>query len=544
MTSFGRFSPARVPAGLAILAFTAALFLPQVCAEAGSVFGSKASSARMQALGTTFRWIIPDQLTDISINPARAWDAGSLTINYGIRHSSSYALPFPVTMSNQEPDFFYIDPPRTNEVRLYGASEWGWKWAMEAEWRLFHEDGCNQLGIDPFDRSSSGDVRLELRENCDIDDDNFLRFDIASARKISDRAVLGLRAGMTYQYENSQIRDRYVYDYYEYDSGIGGYIPDYGRSQDRVRNSATKHFTGYIETGLAWEESGELVLRGGYSQGTYNVDNYDLRIDTGYDYYTGEMNDYDYYIDEPREDREGDSWLLSAAVKKRYQGGLVIIASGQYERGSFESEWGRSYSQYSWGTYSYLQIEDRYGIIGEGTRSRSQAGFKLGKTYSLERRLDLTPGANIYYWREKFEEEGQAYISSQTDATGEVLFLSTDFPVAFDKTVSSTVLVLPVAIEFRAASFFSVYSGFGLTFRWTRESQKSTLLLSQSGIADPSLPEEIEVDGNTFVSDYTASLGFSLRYRDKLFFDMYTYRDIVPEYIDYYYYTFDLRYVF
>lgn len=544
MTSIGRFSPARVSAGLAIIVFTAVMLLPQVCARAQSVFGSSTPSSRIQALGTSFAWIIPDQMTDISRNPARAWDVPSLTINYGLRNPSLFALPFPVILSNSEPDFFYMDPPRTNEIRLFGASAWGWKWATEIEWRLYHEDGCSQSEINPFERSSNGNMRLELRESCDIDDDNFVRFDIASARKISERTVLGLRAGVTYQYENTNIRDRYAYDYYEYDSDNGGYIPDYGRAQDRVKNSAKKHFTGYIETGMTWKESGELVLRGGYSQGTYFVDNYDLRIDTGYDRYTGDMNDYDYYITEPSEDREGDSWLLSAAVKKRYQGGLVIIAHGKYERGSFESNWANSYSQYSWGTYSSLQIEDQFRIIGDGSRSRSQAGFKLGKTYSLEQRLDLTPGANIYFWREKFEEEGQAYISSQIDQTGVMSSISSEFPVSFEKTRSRTVLVLPLAIEFRAASFFHLHSGFGLTFTWTRDSQQNSLLLSQGGIVDPSLPEELETTGNAFISNYTASLGFSLRFREKIFFDMFTYRDIVPEYIDYYYYTFDLRYVF
>ena len=417
MTSTGHLSPARVPAGLAILIFAAILVQPQICVRAQSTFGSNTPSARIQALGTTFSWIIPDQLTDLTLNPARAWDAESLTINYGLRNPGAFQLPFPITAVNNEPDFYFITPPRANEMRLFGAQAWGWKWAFVTEWRLYHDDGCSESEVNPFDRSSSGDMRLDLRENCNVEDDNYVRFDIASARRLGDRTVLGLRAGGTYQYENSKSRNRSGYDYYEYDPDTGEYIPDYGRAQDRMRERAKKLFTGFLEAGMTWKDSGELVVRGGYAQGIFLLDNYDLAIETGYDRYTGEMNDYDYYLVEPREDREGDSWLLSASAKKRYQGGYVIIAAGGYEKGSFNSDWGQDYAQYSWGTYSTLQIEDRFQVIGEGEHSRSSAAFRLGKTYSLERRIDVTPGASIWYTREKFDEEGQAYISSQIDDT-------------------------------------------------------------------------------------------------------------------------------
>ena len=122
--------------------------------------------------------------------------------------------------------------------------------------------------------------------------------------------------------------------------------------------------------------------------------------------------------------------------------------------------------------------------------------------------------------------------------------MQSDFPVFFKRTMSRTRLTLPIAIEFRAASFFHIYSGFGVNFTWIRESQKRSLLLDQAGIDDPSVPDDLEVDGNTFGSGYHATLGFSLRYRERLFFDMFTDSDIVPVDIAYYYYAFDLRYVF
>ncbi len=544
MTSSGYRSHARIPAGFGILIFTAALVLPQVRARAASTFGSSTPSARIQALGSTFAWTIPDMLTDITLNPARAWDAESLTFNYGLRNPNASALPFPVASYNSEPDFFNMDISRTNEIRIFGARALGWKWAMEAEWKLHHDDGCNQSEINPFSRSSGGDIRVEMRENCDIDDDNYARFDIASARRLGDRTVLGLRAGGTYRYDSRKMRDRTVSDVYEYDSDTGGYVPDYGRSRDRMRDSAEKLFAGYLEAGMTWKESGELVVRGGYAKGTFLTNDYDLLIDTRYDNYTGEINDYNYCLIEPREERDGESWLLSVSAKKRYQGGLIIAATGRHERGSFESDWGENFTQYSWGTHSALQIEDRFRIIGEGERSRSEAVFSIGKTYALEQRIDLTPGAHVLYRRKKFNEEGQAYISSLINENGGMSSLRSDFPVMFERTLSRTRLTLPIAIEFRAASFFHIYSGFGVNFTWTRDSEKNSLLLDQGGLDDQYFPDEMETDGNAFDSSYRATLGFSLRYREKLFFDMYTKSSIFPGDITYYYYAFDLRYVF
>jgi hypothetical protein len=59
---------------------------------------------------------------------------------------------------------------------------------------------------------------------------------------------------------------------------------------------------------------------------------------------------------------------------------------------------------------------------------------------------------------------------------------------------------------------------------------------------DTLAPQEVETENNGFDSSYYASLGLSLRYREKLFFDMYTGSDIVPQRITGYF--FDLRYVF
>ncbi len=542
MTSTGRRSPARMPAGLAILLFMTALVLPQAHAHADSAFINGSPSARIQALGSHFAWIIPDEMTDLTLNPARAWDVESLTLNYGFRKPGTSSLLFPMVSSFREWDYYFRNSINTNELKLFGASAWGWKWSIETEWKLEHEDDCSQSGNDVFTRNWNGDMRLRMSETCSVNDNNFVRFDIASARKLGEKTLLGLRAGGAYRYFDRKNRRRSTSDEYMYDSDTGEYLPDYSQSDDMMSDGAEKHFSGYLEAGMTWKESGELVLRGGYAQGNALVDNYDLSVETDYDRYTGEMDDYNYRISGWREDLQGDSWLLSARAKKRYHGGFVIVMSGSYERGSFDSDWGNEYMNYSWGGYSDLQIEDQMRFICEGVRSHSEAVFSMGKTYPLERRLDITPGAHVSYKREKFDEDGTSYISSTINEDGAASSLQSEFPVAFETTISQTRVTLPVAIEFRPASFFRLYSGFAINFTWNRTSQKNTYLLEQVGIDDPALPDEIETDGNAFESGYLAKIGFSLRYRDKLILDMYTGSSITP--LSIYNYIFDLRYVF
>lgn len=542
MTSSGYRSPARMPAGLAILIFTAASVLPQACAHAESVFGRNQPSARIYALGSRFAGIIPDQLTDLTLNPAHAWGVESLTINYGFRNPYGQSLPFPIASEDMEPDFHTMNINGTNEIRLFGVSAWGWKWAFDTEWELYHRDNCNRWGTNGFDRNWQADISTNMREECVINDNNYFRLDIASARSLGNRTVLGLRAGGTFRYYNSKWRDRHVREEYEYDGDTGEYLKDYGRSNDYLHDNSKKLFTGYLEAGMTWKDSGELVVRGGYAEGTHLRDDYNLSIQTGYDNYTWELDDYNYRLQEFREARDGDTWKLSAFVKKRYSGGFVIFAAGGHERGSYESDWRNSYTLYSWGSYDDLQIEDEMWYPGEGTRTRSEAVFRIGKTYALERRIDLTPGVHVGYKKERFEESGEAGIYSYINDGGTVFTTWYRLPVSFERTESWTELVLPLAIEFRAASFFHLYSGFGMSFTWNRDVTKHTSILQFGESDDALIPEETETENNRFDTGYYATLGFSLRYRDKLFLDMYTGSDIVPERITQY--IIDLRYVF
>ncbi len=542
MTSSGYRVPARLPACLAIMIFTAVSVLPPVSARAGSVFRNGNTSARIYALGHNFAGVIPDGLTDLTLNPARAYDTGSFTINYGYRSNTGQSLPFPVAGRDLDPSFYSTPMVGTNEIRIYGISALGLKWAIDTEWAIHHRDNCNQSGSNPINRSYNGSIDIELRETCTISDNNYFRLDIASAGKIGDRMVLGFRAGGTYSYYDYRRRYRYTYEGYAFDANTGEYYIVRDRSSDELYSTAKKLFTGYLEAGLAWEDSGEIAFRGGYADGNALTDDYDLSVESRYDDYTSEIDQYSYRLWEFREDRLGDSWQFSALAKKKSSSGIIILAAGGYERGSYECGWRNLYTQYSWGDYNDLQIKDRSWYPGDGTRSRSEAIFRMGKTYALESRLDMTPGAHVNYWREKFEESGDAGLDSYMLEDGTSASYETRFPLSFERTDSRTELVLPIAIEFRPASFFHLYSGFGVTFTWNRSVRKNTFLMDYGQSDDPLIPQEIEAENNGFDSSYYASLGFSLRYRERLFLDMYTGSDIVPQRITNYF--IDLRYVF
>ena len=235
-------------------------------------------------------------------------------------------------------------------------------------------------------------------------------------------------------------------------------------------------------------------------------------------------------------------WQLAVLARKKYAGGIVIFASGRYERGSFECGWRKDYLHYSWGGFDEIQIKDQLIYPGEGEQTRSEAVFSIGKTYSLEPRIDITPGTYISYKKERFEESGTAVFHSYMDYEGDIQSIQSTIPLEFEYSISQTSLAFPLAIEFRPASFFHFYSGFGVTFTWKRHVTDNSILLYHLDPEDSQIPENTENTKNWFDSGYYASLGFSLRYREKLFLDMYTGSDIVPQRITSYF--IDLRYVF
>ena len=202
MTSSGYRSQAPALTALAIMAFTAASVLVPACADAESVFGRPNPSARIHALGSYFAGVIPDQLTDLTLNPASAWNAESLTINYGIRDPYNRSYPFPISGINLVPDFTGTSIYNTNEIRLFGLSAWGLKWAVDTEWRLSHTDECDQSEYKVLERYTDGRFGYRMREDCQISDNNYVRMEIASAAKLGERIVLGIRAGGTFWYYN------------------------------------------------------------------------------------------------------------------------------------------------------------------------------------------------------------------------------------------------------------------------------------------------------------------------------------------------------
>jgi len=528
--------------GPAILVLLAVSTVLPAGLEAESVFGSKKPSSRISALGAWSAWLIPDRLTDLTYNPAHAWDAGTLTLNYRYGNSSSYSYPFPVALGDVRPESSAFTEGGTDEIRMTGATAWGWRWALETEWSVYHRDGCEQSDANPYDRMDNGRYRVEMTEYCDVDDDNFVRMDLAAARGLGDRTVLGLRAGGSYRYYDDNSSDQSLYEYYEYDESSGEYWPSSSRLWNVISERSAKTYSGYLEAGMTWNDSSELVLSGGYAKGTFNNAPHNLLVDKDFSRFTGVLETYFYRLEESDAVRDGNSWMLSLMARKRLDDGLVMVLGGSYERGDYDSDWHEYYDEYSWGGYSNLQAVDHLELPTGGTRSRSYATFKAGKTYNLEDRLDLTPGVWLVYQKVKFEEDGISYFSSSIVEDGTPLEVQSRFPVSFATSESITSLLFPLSIEFRAASFFSLYSGFSARFTWQRDVNENTSHFTEMGMEETTIPEEIVTEYNRVESLMDATLGFSLRFREKLFLDMYTGSTIVPQSIKNY--LFELRYVF
>ncbi len=295
---------------------------------------------------------------------------------------------------------------------------------------------------------------------------------------------------------------------------------------------------------MDWEDSGELSFRGGYEQGNYLHDHYDLWIESHYEDYISVIDRYLYSLEESLDDRSGGGWNLSVFAKKRFHGGLVLVASGGYESGDYEVDWYSTFAKYQWSDYSNTEVENLSVYPGAGKRHGWKAALGITKTVSLERRLDLTPGVLLRWAGTGLDERGDILIRSRFFSQGVSSSFEVSNPLSLERTRFLSKLILPLAVELRPASFFHFYSGFAAVFDWSREVRTTASpLLYWEG--DASLDtEEMEVEENGYTSSFLVSLGFSLRYREKLFFDMYTGDDILPRSVKSSEYYFDLRYVF
>jgi hypothetical protein len=507
-------------------------------------------SARIFSLGgSVVSGIIPDLYTDLSINPAYACLADRLTCNYGRRNTSGFDMLFP-HLSGGVTGHQY----GTDEVSIYGMRISNWRAALSAQWQL----GQDESNESRTEIGTQQHPYIAALHAYDGSDDDFARIDLVAARPIGERSIVGFRLQASgyynsYSYILSRETDWFAngpfteiaekYTFYQA-------TPRHGRELcfDFKAGVARRAGTG-IES--------ELVLRASRCSLDYRNQTYSL--ETSENYNAGQvLYDYWYLKKVGNDAREGSLWIYGLSLRHTFRGGIRVYSGGSLSTGSYDAEWTDDERYISW---DYSTNDERMAsgeFTGTGSQWEASYFLKGGKTVSLLEILDLTIGLYGGLRRTHAEESPVIHYSQSLDE-GDTIRI--DQPSSLKYTGTSVDIYVPLAVEFRPASYFSFFSGFRIHGRWSKEvTEKPALTLfdyrpphtafipggaSRSAAAGQAviIPETSVTDWRrAWYTDNTVTLGFSLHYRDRFFIDVYSEAAIVPTIS--YDRMIDVRYVF
>lgn len=511
--------------------------------------------ARMQAMGgEAVSGIIPDLFTDIVLNPAYLVFSDNTTVNYGYRVVASQNLPFPSI------DYSYTLQPKvfedrgTNEITILGIRTGEWNWGAVAEWRIYRLDSTDPEYL----RYSN---RENYRTRCRNTENDYWRFEIAGAHPLGSAASAGLRFGMSSRYADYLYRYKYITQWYKYSDILGTEIIDNYDSSDQFDSYEKRLRSTYLEIGLlSGRDPGTasgITLKVSYSSVFYREHNYDLDIDENYDS-RGELDRYRYYLEEWRDKRGGDLWAFGLTGRYSLPEEIRSHVGMTFNTCSYDTDWYRINRDYVWqdGT---AYMTDLGTSLGDGDYKKFSIFAKIGRTFGVGKTIDLTAGIYSYFHHYWFEENPELSASSivltdagrqETDEHGRA---------AFESEHTRARLRLPLAVEFRPGGYVTLFGGFQASLDWDRNSNSYSipdLIMSPArcgrtaggtGGAHASAASAFDEPDFGYTNDevsssYSATIGFSLHYKEKFFFDCYTGSDLTPDNLTSY--ILDVRYIF
>jgi hypothetical protein len=527
-----------------------------------AAWGQTHYSARMYALGgEAVAGIVPDYYTDLMLNPAYAGLAGEFTLNYGQRESPSRTFPY--SHFNKQ---FYITTPttgayRTNEFLAYGINLWGWKLALVSEWYIDNSDDMDSryeqylYGSD-YSTSASTTRRYDKR--------NYLHAALTCSKLMGGNRILGVRIGASDYYYSNIYQNSSQIERYEVLEGTGETFLVEMAERFAQEEDTRRWVSPYLKIGLLHDgETGngtEAVVTVSYDPVYIRKEDFSLRIENGYEGTTQTRSDYYYDRDNWIDRRDGDVWSFGLSGRHSFANGLRIFAGGGYSTATYDAGWTHSLRDYRWKVY-LTDFNTYQSLSGEADFSKISCFVRGGRTFNLERRLDVTAGFSGRFTRSLNEEELYATLFRKTVSDGGEEKTVVSGPAHFEMERLSARMTLPLAVEFRPVSYFTLFGGLTTHFEWTRDIEEFSALPAFTSTGQiyppPSQPADTAGRGalrelkeektaenseDTMTSFFSGTFGFSIRYRDHLFFDIYSGSDLTPDYMAYLY--LDLRYEF
>ncbi|MGD1048912.1 MAG: hypothetical protein ABR899_09220 [Candidatus Krumholzibacteriaceae bacterium] len=523
-----------------------------LCAQSSSA--QEHPSARIYSLGGEHvSGVIPDLYTDITVNPANAAFADRLTLNYERRSIYGFASVFPYLNQNSSTNRFstYRDSYMTNEVSVYGLGLSGWRAAVFAQWYLSQtEDNLPRYNYYSYSNA------LESDEEWSSADNDFARIDLIAAHALPDGYALGFRLQASGYYKSASNASGFVEDYYG--DALFAQLDEMRKSTDAT--SLSGRLTNFdFQAGLT-KKNGEgsqteLLLEASIRPLDYNRQNATLDISERYNG-VGQMDGYDYARTKWSDARKGNLWTFGLSARQSFASGIRLYTGGSVSVASYHAQWSQFRQDYSWsGTDDILTG----AFACNGSLRGANYFLKGGKKFGLRDNLDLYLGLHGWLeWAHAEEDPVVRYSQAHSDDTGSVVI---DQPSSLEYTGTTANLYLPLSVEFRPSSYFSVFSGFTIFGGWHKYilTQPLQSLFSYSRPGGVALNGDVIVDAasapvtvypeenstyweRVWSSGSTVTLGFSLHYRDRFFIDVYSGTEVIPSYLSGN--MIDVRYVF
>ncbi len=530
--------------------------------QANQAFAQGHYSARIYSLGgSAVSGIIPDYFMDLVINPAYAAIADELTVNYGYRSSPSQVLPFPYLNSYFKLQRSSTSGLSTSELTAYGIRISSWRFALAAEWRFDRFDETDSSFERTTNRWSDGFIN-DYSNNQYINDSDYWRIDLSAAHSIGGEHAVGVRFGGSEYYHSYYRRRSTLTESYSHSEYLDEIILRDEYSRDNLDSRLFRWPSVYLQIGLllgkSRKEPSEIVFSISRDPISSHYDNYYMSASQYYDQYS-EIEKYIYHFDEWRDNRKGDLWTFNLSGRHTLPSGVRLFLGGGFETSSYELDWSTIAKDYKWDPSTTYNINSN-ALYGDGDCKDISFFTKVGKTFSIHNKLDITIGARAIierYWSDE-NPRATSIITHETYLAHDSI--SCAQKLRFESTTTKLGFLCPIALEYRPSGYFSCFAGFAADINWKSKTDEYTIpdpysdILSSNTLfnrltkiyGDPSNQSyKMSKAKNTrdeLDTRRLATFGFSTRYKDRLFLYIYTGSDLTPDSVTNT--VLDIRYVF
>jgi hypothetical protein len=442
----------------------------------------------------------------------------------------------------------YVNPPNyTNGIDIYGASLMGWKTAFSSEWRFSDEKSSNP-SITEYMNYDASRYRTNYGNYCSKDSRDFWRLSLATARNLGKKLSLGVRIGALRYYYTSQYRhldyyEQYIYNYEKYD-----YILDEEHTQDYAHPITKRHTSIYLQLGVhsgKKEKSfSDLILDISRNSSFSSVENWDLDIYREYNYPNDvlKLRQYRYDIEENNESNESDIWSFQLKGRHKCHSGVTLYAGGGYETSGYDVSWLTNDIYYIWKTSGSTKISCLKTIEGEGLFHKINFFTKAGKRFSISKKLNLITSFVSFADRRYFEQTPNINSYSLRQTSNDTLRTSSSDRISLSSETNEIAIYLPISAEFKPAKYFTLFGAFNPYFHWRKTTNQIAIPTNIAGIVQREGIYNLKEQNSGFTASHTFTIGCSLHYNNKLFFDIYSASDITPDSLNSL--VVDMRYLF